>query len=129
MAQCRATSRRATRGQRVHGQLGFTEQPSCSVNAEILALLESDVPARSAELADGRRVFVKRRNDAPADFFAAEVRGLAALAAAGALRTPRVHGVAPRGIIIEDLGSGRPSAGDWETAGRGLARLHGNAAA
>ena len=99
------------------------------MNPEILALLECVAPAPNAVLADGRRVFVKRRHDAPAEFFAAEAYGLSALAAAGALRTPRVYGVARHGIVIEDLGSGRPSRSDWEAAGRGLATLHAGTAA
>ena len=98
-----------------------------SVNPEILALLESG-SARTAVLADGQRVFIKRHQDAPADFFAAEARGLAALAASATLRTPRVYGVRPTCIVIEDLGNGRPSARDWEAAGKGLARLHADAA-
>lgn len=94
----------------------------------IQALLDAGAPARPALLADGRRVFVKHRRDAPPDFFAAEARGLAALASASALRVPKVYGVALHAIAIEDLGSGRASPGDWESAGRGLARLHAIAA-
>jgi len=92
-------------------------------------LLQSAAPGRHAVLADGQPVFVKRRNDAPAGFFAAEARGLSALAAVRAMRVPKVHGVAQHAIVIEDLGSGRPSARDWETAGNALARVHANAGA
>ena len=98
------------------------------MDPEIEALLEAPAPGRHALLANGRRVFVKRRSDAPADFFAAEARGLAALSAANALRVPRVFGVTRHAIAIEDLGSGRPAQGDWESAGRGLAKLHGRRA-
>ena len=94
------------------------------VSPEILALLESSSADRTAVLADGTRVFVKRRGNVPNDFFAAEAAGLAALAAARALRVPGVHGVSHRGIAMEYLGAGRPSANDWENAGRGLALLH-----
>jgi len=98
------------------------------VDPEIDALLESSAPRRHALLSDGRRIFVKRRSDAPADFFTAEARGLAALSAANALRVPRVFGATRHAIAIEDLGSGRPQHADWEAAGRGLAKLHGNRA-
>jgi fructosamine-3-kinase len=98
------------------------------VNSEILALLVSpaaQVTKRKTVLSDGRRVFVKHRADVPADFFAAEARGLAVLAqSATTLRVPAVFAVAAQGIVIEDLGSGRPSLRDWESAGCGLAQLH-----
>jgi fructosamine-3-kinase len=94
------------------------------VNQEILALLESSSSNRTAVLRDGRRIFLKRSSDVPADFFVAEAAGLAALAAASALRVPEVHAVSRHGIAIEDLGSGSPSPDDWEVAGRGLAQLH-----
>jgi protein-ribulosamine 3-kinase len=99
------------------------------VNREIRALIESPAHAgRRATLADGRRVFVKRRASAPADFFAAEARGLAALAQTATLRVPEVFGSSVHGIVIEDLGSGRPAVADWESAGRALANLHRNRA-
>ncbi|MCK7594397.1 fructosamine kinase family protein [Pseudomarimonas salicorniae] len=73
---------------------------------------------------DGRTVVVKRRRTVPGDFFAAEARGLAILAEAGALRTPTVLGVTRTAIALEDLGSGQPSARDWAQAGAALARQH-----
>jgi fructosamine-3-kinase len=75
-------------------------------------------------LDDGVSVFVKRRDDVQADFFRAEASGLSALSQPGALRVPTVFGVSANGIVIEDLGSGRPAAADWESAGRRLAKLH-----
>ena len=74
--------------------------------------------------ADGRRVVAKVRRGAPADFFAAEARGLAELSDARALRVPHVFAVDESGIVLEDLGSGSASARDWEHAGARLALLH-----
>jgi len=73
---------------------------------------------------DGRRAFVKIRHAAPADFFAAEARGLAALAAARTLRVPGVLELARTAIALEDLGSGRAGVAQWHDAGRRLARVH-----
>lgn len=74
--------------------------------------------------ADGLSVVIKRRRAAPPDFFAAEARGLAELSAAPGPRSPRVLGLSPVAIALEDLGSGRPSRRDWENAGAALARQH-----
>jgi fructosamine-3-kinase len=96
------------------------------MNDEALALIEAS-SARTppqVRLSDGRRLFVKRRSSAPADFFMAEARGLAALAQTATLRVPQVFAVSAHGIVVEDLGSGRPAAADWEAAGRALADLH-----
>ena len=84
---------------------------------------------RRLALADGRRAFVKVRRAVPADFFAAEARGLAALSAVRPLRVPAVIAVDVCGIALEDLGSGHASARDWENAGAGLATLHRQRAA
>jgi len=75
-------------------------------------------------LGDGRRVIAKVRHRAPAGFFEAEARGLVALAASQTLRVPLVHAVGADGILIEDLGSGRPSRAQIEHAGAALARMH-----
>jgi fructosamine-3-kinase len=72
----------------------------------------------------GQPAFVKIRRDRPRDFFAAEARGLAALARAGALRVPAVLALDEFGIALEDLGSGEPQRHDWEQAGCALATLH-----
>jgi fructosamine-3-kinase len=37
---------------------------------------------------------------------------------------PLVHAASEDALVLEDLGSGRPSAAAWERAGLGLARLH-----
>jgi protein-ribulosamine 3-kinase len=72
----------------------------------------------------GEHVIAKVRRQAMPDFFAAEARGLAALSATRSLRVPQVLAVSANGIVIEDLGRGRPQRADWERAGAGLARMH-----
>jgi fructosamine-3-kinase len=67
---------------------------------------------------------VKVRRGAVGDFFAAEARGLAAMGATGSLRVPRVLAVRTDGIVLEDLGNGRPQRSDWERAGANLGRMH-----
>ncbi|MGA9422502.1 MAG: fructosamine kinase family protein [Rhodanobacteraceae bacterium] len=84
--------------------------------------------AHGLDLPGARRAFVKIRHHAPAGFFEAEARGLAALANTGALRVPEVLEVSDEGIALEDLGSGDPAPGDWERAGAGVAALHRRAA-
>jgi len=100
------------------------------MNAEALALIEASPTQapRRTRLSDGSNVFVKQRSNVPADFFAAEAQGLDALTRTGTLRVPRVFAVSGRGLVIEDLGSGRPSDADWESAGCALANLHRNSA-
>lgn len=71
-----------------------------------------------------RRLFTKARRDAPADFFAAEARGLEALRQSGGLRVPRVYAVERQRIVLEDLGSGYRGADYWIRAGAGLAMQH-----
>ena len=79
---------------------------------------------RRETLPDGTRVLVKQRCEVPADFFAAEARGLAALREAEVLRVPRVFKIDAQSIMLEDLGEGRPAAGYWQRAGAGLAKQH-----
>lgn len=75
-------------------------------------------------LADGRAALAKIRRDAPADFFAAEARGLDALRATRTLRVPQVFEAGANGIVLEDLGGGHPTPTDWTQAGTRLAHLH-----
>lgn len=85
--------------------------------------------ALRVRLADGRDAFVKHHPGAPPGVFRAEADGLAWLAEAGAIRTPRVLAVAddpgtagPRFLALEWIAPGPP---DPEAFGRGLAALHG----
>lgn len=75
-------------------------------------------------LGDGTRVVVKRRRGAPRGFFAAEAHGLGLLRVGGAPRVPAVYAMSEDALVLEDLGSGRPSAAAWERAGCSLATLH-----
>jgi fructosamine-3-kinase len=80
--------------------------------------------AMRLELTDGRVVFVKHHADPPAGMFAAEARGLAWLAAAGALRIPAVLAVGERWLALEWLEPGARVADFAARLGRGLATLH-----
>jgi fructosamine-3-kinase len=79
-------------------------------------------------LADGRELFVKHSEGAPAGMYSAEASGLAWLAAPAALRTPAVVAVGderpPRFLALEWIPPGRPAPGHDEALGRGLAALH-----
>ncbi len=78
-------------------------------------------------LAGGGDVFVKHRHDAADGMYTAEARGLAWLAAAGALRVPAVVAVrdeVPRLLVLEWIERGSPSPDHDENLGHGLARLH-----
>ncbi|MGN6191843.1 MAG: fructosamine kinase family protein [Rhodanobacteraceae bacterium] len=75
-------------------------------------------------LPDGTRIIIKQRRDAPAGFFHAEARGLAALRDAHALRVPEVLEAADDRIVLEDLGDGTRATRYWQRAGAGLARQH-----
>jgi len=75
-----------------------------------------------AELADGRRAFVKTRAGAPAGEYAAEAAALGWLGEPGALGVPEVLGVSDELLALEWLEEG--PAGDAAELGRGLARVH-----
>jgi fructosamine-3-kinase len=80
-------------------------------------------------LVDGRRLFAKANPRSPRGMFAAEARGLAWLAEAGALRIPEVVAVADPAaaeqfLVLELVASGRPAPDFDERLGRGLAALH-----
>jgi fructosamine-3-kinase len=80
--------------------------------------------ADAVTLADGRSLFVKTNASEPAGMFAAEARGLAWLAEAGALRVPAVVAAGPGFLALELVGSGLPARDFDEQLGRGLAGLH-----
>jgi len=81
-----------------------------------------------ATTADGATAFVKAHDPHPAGLLAAEAHGLTWLAAAGAVRTPRVLGLYEEGdrpvLVLEWIEPGRPAADHDEALGRGLAALH-----
>ena len=80
--------------------------------------------AHQAHLDDGRTVFVKSNDQAPAGMFAAEARGLAWLADAKALRVPAVLAQGPDFLVLEHIARGPRAADHDEALGRGLAALH-----
>ena len=75
-------------------------------------------------LADGRAAFVKTRDDASPQEYAAEAAGLRWLAEPGALRTPRVLAVDDRYLALEWIEPGRLDEQGRELLGRGLALTH-----
>jgi len=92
------------------------------MNDDLLAALPDGL--HRVDLGGGRHAVAKVRTAAPPGFFAAEARGLAALDQSSTLRVPAIHAVNAQGIVIEDLGTGRPTRDDWERAGARLARMH-----
>lgn len=94
-----------------------------SKSAKLLATNSSDGLSR-ATLDDGSLIIVKRRRTAAPGFFAAEARGLTLLGKAQCLRLPEVWAVDTHGIVLEDLGDGRPGTRQWQEAGVQLARQH-----
>lgn len=82
--------------------------------------------AYAVTLGDGRRVFVKVNERAPADMFAVEARGLAFLAepAVPDLRIPEVLAVGERFLALELMEPGPRPADFDERLGRTLAALH-----
>jgi fructosamine-3-kinase len=73
---------------------------------------------------DGADAFVKTRPDAGAGEYALEAAGLRWLAEPGALRTPRVIGLAEDYLALEWVAPGSLSLEGAEELGRGLARTH-----
>ncbi len=85
--------------------------------------------AYRADLADGRRVFVKVNRRCPDGMFQAEAKGLRWLAEANAVRVPMVlahsQPSASSGfLVLEHVESGRPAAAYDEMLGHQLANLH-----
>ena len=85
--------------------------------------------AYEIRLGDGRRLFAKTNARSPRGMFAAEARGLAWLAEAGALRIPAVVAVsepdaAAQFLVLELVETGRPARDFDERLGQGLAALH-----
>jgi fructosamine-3-kinase len=80
--------------------------------------------AFAAELAGGRRVFVKTHAAAPATMYEREAEGLAWLAEAGVLRVPRVLAVSAQALVLEWIEGHARRADFDELLGRGLAQLH-----
>lgn len=76
------------------------------------------------EMGSGRSLVLKVKPDAPADMFAREAEGLAALADAGGPTVPAVHLTGPDFILLEDLRPGPPMTAYWQEFGVRLAMMH-----
>lgn len=77
-----------------------------------------------ADLDDGRALFVKTRQGAPAEMYVREAEGLRWLSETGALRVPQVVLATHEYLVLEWIQSA-PRVRDFEERlGRGLARLH-----
>ncbi len=77
----------------------------------------------------GKTFFLKTNPAAPADMFAKEAQGLAALrGAAGGPRAPAALLVGADFLLLEDLAPAPPQPGYWERCGFELAALHGHTA-
>lgn len=72
----------------------------------------------------GTTLFLKTNASAPADMFACEADGLAALTLEGGPRIPRPHLWDAAFLLLEDLDPGPPAPAFWERLGRELAFLH-----
>jgi fructosamine-3-kinase len=79
--------------------------------------------ARIAAFKDGTRVFVKTVAG-HAEMFEREAEGLRALAAAEAIRIPRVLAISSEALVLEAVTQGSPGRNFSETFGRQFAALH-----
>ena len=93
--------------------------------AQVRALSGGDInDAWRVTLSDGRAVFVKTHDGAEADMFPLEAEGLAWLAEANAIRTPRVLAASASYLALELIEPGRRTPDFAERLGRELAALH-----
>jgi fructosamine-3-kinase len=74
--------------------------------------------------ADGSQAVAKTATGAPADLFAVEASGLAALHGTGHLATPRVLAVTGRMLLLEALAARDDAGPSWEGFARDLAAAH-----
>ncbi len=76
------------------------------------------------EMGDGRSLVLKMKANAPADMFAREAEGLAALADANGPTVPAVYLSGPDFLLLEDLRPYPPTPTYWEEFGLRLAMMH-----
>jgi protein-ribulosamine 3-kinase len=88
-------------------------------------------PSARLETTAGDAFFLKWNSSAPREMFSAEADGLAALAAAGALRIPEVvasggtnTGEDPGWLLLEFVARGAPGLEYGQRLGEGLAHIH-----
>ena len=84
--------------------------------------------ATRVRLSDGSSVLIKTRPNAPADFFAAEARGLRWLAEPGEIDVAEVLAAEHDCLVLRWIEPGRPSPESSAKLGRSLARLHASGA-
>ncbi len=90
-----------------------------------VALSGGDVSrALRLEMGNGRPLVLKVKPDAPADMFAREAEGLAALADADGPTIPAAYLTGPDFILLEDLRPYPPTPTYWEEFGLRLAMMH-----
>ncbi|WP_062209834.1 fructosamine kinase family protein [Streptomyces sp. NBRC 109706] len=80
--------------------------------------------AYRVRLDDGRTVFAKVRDGAPADFFTIEAAGLDLLRATGTVTVPEVLAALPGLLVLGWADPGEATAAQAERLGRQLAALH-----
>jgi len=76
------------------------------------------------EMGSGRSLVLKVKANAPADMFAREAEGLAALADANGPTVPAVYLSGPDFLLLEDLRPYPPTPTYWEEFGLRLAMMH-----
>jgi len=77
-------------------------------------------------VSSGRHYVAKCLKDGPYDIYEKEAAGLCALNMPGCPRVPKVYAVGQDYLLLEDLGSGEPTATYWEEFGHQMAQLHGH---
>lgn len=80
--------------------------------------------AERLTLDDGTSLFAKRRDRAPAGFFATEANGLRWLGQTGAVPVPDVVAATEAMLVLTWVEPGRPTARRIADLGAGLARMH-----
>lgn len=104
------------------------EELARALGAEIVearAVSGGDInEAWRVSLADGRLAFVKTNDRADAEMFMREAEGLAWLAEANAIRTPRVLAAGTSYLALEMIEANARARDYAEQLGRGLAALH-----
>jgi protein-ribulosamine 3-kinase len=73
---------------------------------------------------DGQTLFIKYHANPPPHFFSCEARNLEALRQNAALRVPEVIAHCHHCLVLEYLGSERPTPAYWQQLATGLASLH-----
>ncbi|MDO4978110.1 MAG: fructosamine kinase family protein [Eubacteriales bacterium] len=82
------------------------------------------------KLSNGEKIFIKKNSIQYANMFSCEANGIAALAEAKCIGTPKIYGIIKdkalgvSGLMMEYLEAGQKKKDYWETFGEELALLH-----